>query len=151
MSAQAAILAVGIGITLLSQSREAKQKAEAEREDAFLRDLQAIQVEKSAERDVRLLRTRGQKIKGEQIGAIAASGIELSGTPLQLIEDTAFAVESEISAIREGARFRASQIRAGAEARRRRAEDIEGAVGLRQLGTILGGSSRIAAASGKLG
>jgi hypothetical protein len=142
MSAATAVGAAGMGMQAFGQVQSANERAQAEREDAAMRDLQARQTIKSAQRTARLLRIRGEKVKGQQIAAAASAGVELEGTPLAIVEDTAFNIAEEEAAILEGARFRAGQISAGAEARRKRAESIKRALPIQLGGTLLSGLSR---------
>lgn len=141
-------MVAGAGMQMYGQYKSSKaQQLQFERE-AQLRDMQSLQAQKQAERDARLLQTRGQKIKGAQQAAFAAAGVQLKGTPLEIMEDTARQIEEERLSVLEGGGFKASQLGESAATSRMRQREASRALPFQIGGTLLTSSAQAAKASG---
>jgi hypothetical protein len=138
----AGIAAVGTGVQIYSQIKAGNDKADAARADAANKRLQATEVIRAGEREQDLLRIRGEKYKGNVAQAYAASGVELQGTPLLQLEDTAKQITSESIALEHATQFRADQLRRGADLEEQQAGNYldEGLLGA--LGSGLQGAGR---------
>lgn len=142
MGAPAVIMGVGIGINAVSQIISGNAQADAAQKDAALKRLQADQVEKNAARDEALLAQQGHALIGEQTTAYAKSGVELSGTPLLMLEQTNAKVREQSIAIANDAAFRASQLRAGADISEDLGSDRQTAGYLGAAGSLLTGAGQ---------
>jgi hypothetical protein len=104
----------GLGVQVVSTYMAADAKAEAAHKEAENKRLQAKEVEVAGEREQDLLRIRGQKAMGQGENAVAQAGIDMSGSSLLAMEDVARQITSESMALDHATKFRASQLRAGA-------------------------------------
>lgn len=138
----AGLAVVGTGVGMYAQIKAASDKADAAYAEAANKRQQANEVIRNGDREQDLLRIRGEKYKGNLAQAYASSGVELQGTPLLQLEDTAQQITSESIALDHATQFRASQLRAGADLEVQQGTDImnEGILGA--LGTGLQSGAR---------
>ena len=142
MGPVAAVAAIAMAV-VGSIASGLNQAATAE-EEARLRDLQANEVSLKALRDEQILRKRGRAFQGDQGSAISAGGANIEGTPLLLLEDTAYSIEEQAMTIRHQAQFRAAQLRSGAESLRAQATSA-------RVAGFLGAGTNILTSAGKMG
>lgn len=76
--------------------------AQAESDAAFVRDI--------TKEEVRKFRKQGEKFQATQEAAIGASGLRLSGSALDLLQDTEAEIERDIKSIQEAGEQRAQGI-----------------------------------------
>lgn len=128
-------LAIGGAIigTAASVGMGIAQKNEADRQAAeLLKQSEELRL-RSDERKNRV-RREGRGFQGDQTAAIAAAGVEVSGSPLDALVETGASVREEISDIDRSFRFERQQLRDGASRVRR-----QGNMAL--AGGVLGGVS----------
>jgi len=141
MSAAANVAAIGGSmLSGIAQWESAAAQADMMNQEAFLQEGQAHEVGIAAEREIRLTQKREEAIKADAIGAYAKSGMELTGSPLLMLEQIASDSFEEQRAIRHAAQFRQSQLLQAARAKHAYADDTMEAGILNAYGTILGGT-----------
>lgn len=133
---------VGTGVSIYGQIKSANDKADAAWKEAANKRVQAKQVLQAGQREQDLLQIRGQRALGDTAQAYAASGVEMSGTPLLQMEDIAQQVTSESIALEHSTKFRADQLNAGADLEQEQSRDIRDAGLLGAIGTGLQGAGR---------
>lgn len=104
MAASTAVSAYSSYATGQAQSNAAKANAKA--------------AERKAEYDEQIHRERVKQLLSKQRAMIGKSGLEMSGSPLLLMEDTAKQGELDALAIRYGGKINASRYKAPAQAAR---------------------------------
>jgi len=76
----------------------ADAQAKAYENQAKVKEAQSAQALEKAQLEARLLRERGERFKGTQKSLLGASGVAVnSGSALDLLADTAYGVESDVS------------------------------------------------------
>jgi len=86
----------------------ADAQAKAYENQAKVKDAQATQALEKAQMEARLLRERGDRFKGTQRSLLGASGVAVdSGSALDLLADTAYGVESDVSMTKYNAQLEA--------------------------------------------
>lgn len=138
----AAAGAIAQGVTGIVGFREGIKASDAQAQEllieARLKDLQADQQIRTAEREERLLRLRGEQAKGRVKSAAARGGVTLEGSPLQQLEEIAADVEDEAFALQERTDFNNFLIRQEGDSRRRAARQLQTASRTFGVGTFLG-------------
>lgn len=131
-----------VGITAGAKIVGAVGESQAAQKDADLKRLQADEAEKSGARQEKLLRQQGQQIEGTQVSGYAKAGLDLSGSPLLVLEDTARQVEEQALVVQHDTAFRAGQLRQGADLADQLGQ-INLVSGLLNAGgTVLGGAAK---------
>lgn len=110
-----AIAVVGLALQAYGTIKAGSDAAAAGERDAQIKEMQARETEIGGEREVRLLRIRGVKTIGEQANAYAQSGVELSGSPLLMLEETNAQMLEEESALKHDTAYRAEMLRRGGD------------------------------------
>lgn len=113
MIAAAVVAAVGVGIQVYSDIKQGDAQADAARIKAQSDEAQAQEVEYRAGRNANLISEEGSQVMGEQAGAFAVGGVELSGSALLTLQGTQARMNQDIYQTYHEARFRASQLRIG--------------------------------------
>lgn len=101
---------IGTGISAVGSLRAGRQKQEAYEMEARAKKAQAVQVDISAERDIELLTRRYNRTKSAQISAFGRSGVQLSGSPLIQLEETAANAYDDVLAVKTAAAYRKSTL-----------------------------------------
>lgn len=130
MAAVSAVSKIGSGIASKS---EANAKAEALRVQAyrklFLAEEQSSEVLHKGERDARISRREGDLLLARQKTAFASAGVDISGTPVMVMNETEDLIQDEIFEIQRASKFRASQImkeaQMGVESANKAASNLE--------------------------
>lgn len=106
-------MAMGIGTALSTYGsiRAGEQRAKGYELEAKAKEAQAAQVDVAADREIELTERRYQRTKSAQIMAFSRSGVELSGSPLLMLEDDAANAMDEIRTIRQAASYRKSTLK----------------------------------------
>lgn len=101
-------LALGIGTAIQAYGslQQGAQKQQALIAQAANKRSQAAQVEVAANREIDLTQRRFEKVKSAQISAFGRSGVQISGSALEVLEDTAANAFDEIQSIRDAAAYR---------------------------------------------
>lgn len=106
----AAALAIGTGIQAYTSIKGGMDKKAAYAMEAKAKESQAAQVDIAVNHDVDLLERRYAKTRGAQISAFGRSGVQLSGSPLAQMEETAANAYDEINAIKAAGAYRKSTL-----------------------------------------
>ena len=86
----------------------ADAQAKAYENQAKVKEAQATQALEKAQMEAAILRGKGEKIKGAQRSLMGASGVAVnSGSALDLLADTAYGVESDVSMTKYNAQLEA--------------------------------------------
>lgn len=107
--AQAALI-IGTGLSVMGSLRSGQQKQEAYEFEARAKQAQAAQVDISAQKDIEILDRRARQFRGAQLSAIGRSGVQVSGSPLLQLEETAANAYDEMQSIRRAAAYRKSTL-----------------------------------------
>jgi hypothetical protein len=134
----------GLGMQVFGGIKSSQAKADAAQKDAEIKRQEADEVDYRGERNASVLRMKGQEVIGAAEGAYTASGVELSGSALTALADTNAKNQQEIFDTYHEARFRAGQLRQGADVSEHLASDQRTAGFVDAAGTILGGGAKIA-------
>jgi len=119
-----ALAAVGAGVSLLASEKAAKSAHGAAQQQALLLEKQAERINERSSIAIRQTRFQGQKLKGKQVVAYAASGVDVSsGSTLAVMEDTARQINDEVTSIQREAKFQIEMANSGASSTRAQAED----------------------------
>lgn len=84
------------------QAAAAAQQAKAMEQQARLYEMQALDAQNRAAREAALLREQGERIKGQQRAVMGASGVQLAGSPMDVIMDTQRSIEIDVATIKQG-------------------------------------------------
>lgn len=95
----------GVGAYAHGQDQAAMYRMEAAAKRA-----QAAQVQVAADREEAISERRYDKVRNAQLAAIGASGVQLRGSPLAQMEETAANHVSDVLAIRSAAGYRKSTL-----------------------------------------
>jgi hypothetical protein len=95
-------------------------------------------------------RERARRLQGSQRAAYAKAGVQMVGSPLEVLDETAIEAELDAQAIRYGGAVRAGQELSQAEIDRRRGREARGGGYVSAGATILTGVSQFAKAAGSL-
>lgn len=102
----AAALILGTGLSAYGAISQGQAKKTAYELEAGAKEAQAAQVELSARREIDLTERRYERTKAAQLVSFGKSGVQLSGTPLMLMEQSAADAFDEINSIKQAAAYR---------------------------------------------
>lgn len=129
--------AIGLLTTADDTARAALNRSHAALQDiAFLDD--------TTEAGTRFLRLRGTEAVGLVNAQAAASGVELTGSPLLAAVDTAYAIESRIAGLQLSKRIGTRRFQFEAEQEAQRAADVREAAARQAKGLVAVSSSAAA-------
>lgn len=107
----AAALAIGTGIQMYGSYKSGMDKQAAYEAEAANKVAQAAQVEIAANREIELTGERFRRYAGAQKMAFSRSGVQLgTGSPLEVLEQTAADAMGEIISIRNAANYRKTSL-----------------------------------------
>jgi hypothetical protein len=86
---------------------------------------------------------RNRRLTGQQITATAASGVDLSGSPLDVIADSRSEGELDKAAIRYNAQIRSNQAQYEAKVAGQNAQQVETGAMIGAIAPIIGGSTSL--------
>jgi hypothetical protein len=135
-------LAIGTVLQAYGSIRSGQSKSEAYQLEARAKEAQSAQVDIAANREIDLTRRRYDRIKSAQISAFGRSGVQLSGTPLLMLEESAANAFDEIRTIESAARYRKQTLMTESELSRFMGDDAEVAGMLSGASSILTGFSK---------
>ena len=143
----AALAGAGTIFDVMGIQQEADDKANAAREKAYLKDLQADEVWQNAGINVQSAEEEGARLIGSQQAGYAKGGVQVGGgTPLMTMEATHADINRKIFGIREDANYRAEVDLTQAQFDRSEASNIQAAAGTQEMGSILTAGASIAMA-----
>ncbi len=103
----AAIPFIGMGLGAYGSMSQGLDQQAAYEAQAANKRAQAAEVEIAADRELELTERRGKEVQGAQAMAFGRSGVQVgTGSPLEIMEQTAADTASEMSAIRHAASYR---------------------------------------------
>lgn len=103
-------LVIGTGLQAYGAMRSGQAKNKAYQLEARAKEAQSAQVDLAANREIELTERRYQQTKSAQISAFSRSGVELSGSPLLIMEESAANAFDEIQSIKDAAKYRKSTL-----------------------------------------
>lgn len=103
MTIAATALAAGTVYNAYGQYQTGKYNAAVAKENAKLAEISAQDAVTRGEADVSQYRTQINQLRGRQRAAIGSANLELSGSPLDLLVDTATVGELDVQTIRNNA------------------------------------------------
>lgn len=122
----------------------ADAQAKAYENQAKVKEAQATQALEKAQMEARLLRERGDRFKGTQRSLLGASGVAVnSGSALDLLADTAYGVESDVSMAKYNAQLEAWGFQTEAANLRGQASMAKSQGKYAMLGGVLGAGSSL--------
>lgn len=141
-----AAYAAGTALKIFGQIRANADQANAEIENAIWLDEQAKFAEESSHREEMIFQDQVNDFAGQQIGTFAANNVELSGSAVDLINNTFDKAQSEVEAIREQGRMNVTEAKLKAGAARQKADRLKDPMNnfLQAAGTALTGASKFA-------
>ena len=143
-------------------ARSAEAQARLSERNALVTEQQAIQEAQAGALDIDTLARQFRRLRGQQVAAVGAGGLELAGSPLDILAETAAEGQLDIERTRFASgerqrvlldeadqfRFEASELRAGAldaiALSRVRAKVTRQAGTIRAIGTGLSGGGQAA-------
>lgn len=102
------LAATGTAIGAASAHQNAQYQASMAQSNALAAQREADYARQQAAYNENLQREQAAKVRGAQRAAIGASGLDFSGSPLDLLEETAFQSEIEAQQIRRQGEFSAA-------------------------------------------
>jgi hypothetical protein len=143
----AAVAAVGLAASIYGQVSEADAKADAERKDASLRELEAQETQRRAQINAGLIQRQGNQVLAEQTQGYAKSGVTGSGLH-RLQARTELGYLQQIDLLKQEADYRAELIRQGAQVSLGLADSTETNAAISAFGTGIAGAGSILASTG---
>ncbi len=89
----------GAALSIFGQIQANMAQAQAERENAIWLEEQAAFIEEATNRSLAIYSRQADQFEEEQMGALGASGVELSGTASDIYNDTLSSISDEMEAI----------------------------------------------------
>jgi hypothetical protein len=109
-----AITAAGTVTKVFGDIKEANQREDIAKQEAANKRLQAAETLRRGDLQEVAMRKQGAQIADSQTGYYSHGGVEMSGSPLLVLESTQAQVEQDISEMQQESQFRASQLNKGA-------------------------------------
>jgi hypothetical protein len=147
----AGTLLAGTVLSTVGQIRAARARRQQAEAQAALKREQGEEILKRAELNVREVARQGQVLKGRQIGGFAKGGVELRGSAMTVLEDTAIRIAQKQRNIRYQAEWEASRLNREAGIESALGVQLEKAGMYQAGGTLLGGLGSAAAAGDRFG
>jgi hypothetical protein len=96
MSFTTILSAAGIGLQVVGQLRQAKQQEQIFNYNAAVNRQQAELAQRAGDVRTERLRRERRRFLSKQTAAFAAAGVRMTGSPLQVLSDTAAEIELDI-------------------------------------------------------
>jgi len=143
MAAGLALFAVGTALSVFGQIQANRAQAEAEEQNALWLDEQAKFAQAASNREQDIFARESELQIGEQIAGLGASGFEISGTAIDILNDSFRAASEEMAAIRLQGKMQVEEAALKAHAARANADRLTDPTTtfLQAGGTILSGSA----------
>lgn len=147
----AAIPLIGAGISAFGTLQQGQAQKTAYEMEAQAKRAQGAQVDIAADREIELTKRRLERTQGAQMVAFGKSGVlATTGSPLQIMEETAANAVDEMTAIRNAANYRKGSLLTEAGLSQYLGQQAEDASYYGAAGSILGGASSYMSARGNL-
>ena len=128
----------------MAAARQAQQVADY---NAQVQENELILTQRARREQEAVLRTEAHRLMGTQRVATAASGIQMSGSPMQALADTYFSMERDAQRVQYASSVEAAQSTASAAMSRLNGQAQAAAFQTASLGSILGAVSGYASSS----
>lgn len=141
MAAAAGLMAAGTALSVFGQVYSARAQAQAARENALWLEEQANFIALSTERELELAERDQELMIGEQFGAFAKAGVEMSGSAADTIRETFSRAALELEAVRMNGQMQIREALLKASSERKYARDVQIAGYMKAGATALSGGS----------
>lgn len=148
MSADQALMGVSTGVGMAGSLREGQSAQAAANYNAAVQEQQAQITEAQAAEEERRQRAMARKVIGQGRANVGASGIQMEGSPLDVLEESAANAELDSLTIRNQGQLKAWAYRAGANMERFKGESAMDAANFKATAYLLKGISSGVASSG---
>jgi hypothetical protein len=142
---------VSTGMSIYGSINKGKQQKAANEAQASLYEASADETLRRAKINESITREQGDRLIGDQVGAIGSSGRALSGTAFDLLYETAHQTSMEVIRANEIAEFDASQLRYKAQLSRFYGAQAESAGYMNAAGAAIGGAYDVARTQSSFG
>lgn len=145
MAVALALFAAGTALSVFGQIQANKAQAEAEEQNALWLDEQAKFAQAASAREQDIFARQSELQIGEQLAGLGASGFEISGTAIDILNDSFRAAADEMAAIRLQGRMQVEEAALRGHAARANADRLTDptTTSLQAGGTILTGSASL--------
>jgi len=140
-AAAAGVVVAGTAMKIYGDSQRAKAESRAAQASAESKRIQAYDILKRVKYNMAATREEGESFKAGQIGRYIAGGVELQGSALLALEDTAHKLSMDLINQRYEADAKANALFRGADIDTQLSGDIEKAQKWNTYGTILSTAS----------
>lgn len=145
-----ALIGGGTALSIFGTLQGAKAEAAAARQNALWLEEQASFIRESTLRELDIAERDQRLIIGEQYGAYAKAGVDLSGSALDTIRDTFSRASLELDAIQRNGEIQIREALLKARSERQYARDVIKAGNIKAIASLLSGSGDIYGRSGNL-
>lgn len=145
----AGAMIAGSAVSAYGQYQSAKAQAKTAKNQADAKELEASKLLERAAINAQATERTGKEVEAQQISSFIASGVEIDGTPLSVLEDTADKISRQIALDMEAAEFDAEQMRRGAQFTRESAKQMEKNALIGAIGTVAVGGMQASTMKGK--
>lgn len=136
-SLTAAVGLIGAGVSIFGKIKQGKAEEEAAKVNALIAEHEADLVRQGAKLDEFRSRKQLRAFVGQQEAAVAQSGVELTGSPLDVIQDSLANAELEIAIDQFNSEMFAKRLISGAERLRKAGKSARTAEQIRAGSTFL--------------
>jgi hypothetical protein len=138
----AAVMIGSAAVSAYGTYQQSQAQAKALREQSKAKKMEAREVQRRFEINRKALRMKGEEVKGEQLAAAAASGVDVtSGTPVTLLEDTEAKIIQQIEYETQATSFSTEQAIRSADFTKAQAGRVQTAGTIAAFGQLAGGSA----------
>lgn len=136
------LMLAGTLLSTIGQIKQARAKRQQAEAVASMKREQGDEIMKRAELNIEEVGKQGQSLKGSQVGGFAKAGVELSGSALLVLQDTAQRVAGKQRNIRYQAEWEQSRLEREAGIESAFGAQLEKAGKVGAVGTLLGGTAQ---------
>jgi len=146
MMAEVAIAmeAVGTGMEMIGNHKEAQEQAKAEDFNAYISEQRAKNIRRAKDEEIRKIRRNKDSMLSTQKAKYAKAGVLFEGSPLEVMTDTATQFELDVANTEYNYETEARAQEDEADFRRKRAKDIKSAGMMNAFATGAYGGSNLA-------
>lgn len=145
----AGMAAAGGIVSIMGQRKADEDRAAAADKEAFLKEIQAAEVQKRTLINIDIQRREGRTLVGQQVSGYASSGVDVgTGSPLLAYQDAVQSTIQNVQRTQEEGDFERYQLKQEAQSSRDFASQIRGAKDLKSLSILFGAASSAASAYG---
>jgi hypothetical protein len=137
------LMGVSAALSAVGSIQQANAQSSAAKFNARMGEQNAILAEQQAAEDERLQRLKGRKAIGATRAGYGASGVNLEGSPQDILEESAAAIELDALKIRHEGQIRANAYRSGAALDRAQGSAARTSGYLSATSALLGGGIRV--------